>query len=53
MELANIGDFYYGSSYIRPPSWVKKFFDISPNATNNPFQSLFNSNSKGVLLVKN
>ena len=47
-NMLNIGDFYYSSSHTTQPSWVKNFF----NGTLDEGHKLFNSSSKGILLVK-
>lgn len=46
-DLKGIGSFYYDSSYTKAPVWMKNFFNNSLKNLN-----LFNSSSKGVLLVK-
>ena len=44
-KIKGIGNFYYGPFHKTPPSWIKNFFNNSLDL------NLFNSNSKGVLLI--
>jgi len=45
-RVNDIGVFYYGDSYKKEPSWIKKFFESSLGNI-----ELFNASSRGILVI--
>lgn len=51
-NIENVGNFYFGDSYISEPSWIKKFFGNSFNNTSeNDKLKIFTASSKAVFLA--